>query len=78
MMEVPRKGRWTMKIGEIIREKRKEQSLTQEQLANLLGVSATAVHKWEKGTTYPDITTLPVLTRMLKPTSTPCCPSTRI
>lgn len=38
-----------MKLGVIIREKRKEQSLTQEQLANLLGVSATAVHKWEKG-----------------------------
>lgn len=38
-----------MKPGVIIREKRKEQSLTQEQLANLLGVSATAVHKWEKG-----------------------------
>ncbi len=55
-----------MKIGEIIREKRKEQSLTQEQLANLLGVSATAVHKWEKGVTYPDITTLPALARALK------------
>ena len=55
-----------MKIGEIIREKRKVQSLTQEQLANLLGVSATAVHKWEKGATYPDITTLPALARVLK------------
>lgn len=55
-----------MKIGAIIREKRKEQSLTQEQLANLLGVSATAVHKWEKGATYPDITTLPALARVLK------------
>lgn len=55
-----------MKLGVIIREKRKEQSLTQEQLANLLGVSATAVHKWEKGTTYPDITTLPALARVLK------------
>lgn len=38
-----------MKIGEIIREKRRAQSLTQEQLADLLGVSAPAVHKWEKG-----------------------------
>lgn len=41
-----------MKIGEIIREKRKELSLTQEQLADLLGVSAPAVHKWEKGLSY--------------------------
>ena len=55
-----------MRIGEIIREKRKEQFLTQEQLADLLGVSAPAVHKWEKGTTYPDITTLPALARVLK------------
>ncbi|MHA5220944.1 helix-turn-helix domain-containing protein [Dysosmobacter sp. Phy] len=54
-----------MKIGEIIREKRRAQSLTQEQLADLLGVSAPAVHKWEKGTTYPDITTLPALARVL-------------
>lgn len=54
-----------MKIGEIIREKRRELSLTQEQLADLLGVSAPAVHKWEKGTTYPDITTLPALARVL-------------
>ena len=38
-----------MKIGTIIREKRKELTLTQEQLAGLLGVSASAVHKWEKG-----------------------------
>lgn len=54
-----------MKIGEIIREKRKELSLTQEQLADFLGVSAPAVHKWEKGSTYPDITTLPALARVL-------------
>ena len=53
-----------MKIGEIIREKRRELSLTQEQLADPLGVSAPAVHKWEKGTTYPDITTLPALARV--------------
>lgn len=55
-----------MKIGAIIREKRKELLLTQEQMANLLGVSATAVHKWEKGATYPDITSLPALARVLK------------
>ena len=53
-----------MKLGEIIREKRRELSLTQEQLADLLGVSAPAVHKREKGTTYPDIT-LPALARSL-------------
>lgn len=41
-----------MKIGEIIREKRKELSLTQEQLADLPGVSAPAVLKLEKDPDY--------------------------
>lgn len=38
-----------MKINQIIREKRRELSLTQEQLADFLGVSTPAVNKWEKG-----------------------------
>ncbi len=54
-----------MKINRIIQEKRREMSLTQEQVAAYLGVSATAVHKWEKGATYPDITLLPALARLL-------------
>ena len=55
-----------MKINQIIREKRKELSLTQEQIAEFLGVSTPAVNKWEKGSTYPDITLLPALARLLK------------
>ena len=55
-----------MKIDRIIREKRKELSLTQEQIADFLGVSTPAVNKWEKGATYPDITLLPALARLLK------------
>lgn len=55
-----------MKINQIIREKRKELSLTQEQIGEYLGVSAPAVNKWEKGSTYPDITLLPALARLLK------------
>ncbi len=55
-----------MKINQMIREKRKELSLTQEQIADSLGVSTPAVHKWEKGATYPDITLLPALARLLK------------
>lgn len=54
-----------MKINEIIRQKRLEKGLTQEQVANYLGVSTPAVNKWEKGTTYPDIVLLPVLARLL-------------
>lgn len=55
-----------MKINQIIRERRKELSLTQKQIADFLGVSTPAVNKWEKGITYPDITLLPALARLLK------------
>lgn len=55
-----------MPMNTVIREKRKEMGLTQEQVAEYLGVSAPAVHKWEKGATYPDITLLPALARLLK------------
>lgn len=54
-----------MKINEIIRERRLKKQLTQEQMAHYLGVSAPAVNKWEKGTSYPDITLLPALARLL-------------
>ena len=36
-----------MKINETIRSRRKQLGLTQEQVANRLGVTATAVYKWE-------------------------------
>lgn len=54
-----------MKINEIIRKKRLAKGLTQEQAASRLGVSPPAVNKWEKGVTYPDITLLPALARLL-------------
>lgn len=54
-----------MKINEIIRERRLVKGFTQEQIANYLGVSAPAVNKWEKGTSYPDIILLPALARLL-------------
>ena len=55
----------SMPVGEVIRRKRKEQGLTQEQMAQRLGVSAPAVNKWERGSSYPDITILPALARLL-------------
>lgn len=39
--------------------------MTQEQVANYLGVSTPAVNKWEKGVAYPDVTFLPVLALLL-------------
>ena len=55
-----------MQIGEKIKNYRKTAGLTQEQVANYLGVSTPAVNKWEKGNTYPDISLLPALARLLK------------
>lgn len=55
-----------MPINFVIQEKRKEIGLTQEQIAEYLGVSTPAVNKWEKGVTYPDISLLPALARLLK------------
>ncbi|MBT9779076.1 helix-turn-helix domain-containing protein [Clostridium sp. MCC353] len=55
-----------MPINYVIKEKRKELGLTQEQIAVCLGVSTPAVNKWEKGAAYPDITLLPPLARLLK------------
>ena len=53
------------KIGEIIEKKRKEKNLTQKELANALGVSNTAVSKWENGNNLPDISMLEPLSRIL-------------
>ena len=37
-----------MKVGRIVRERRKALGLTQEQVAEALGISAPAVNKWER------------------------------
>lgn len=42
-------------IGENIRSLRKKQGLTQEQLAEMLGVTPGAVYKWEAKLSIPDI-----------------------
>lgn len=55
-----------MVIHTIIQERRKALGLTQEQVAEYLGVTTPAVNKWEKGSTCPDIALLPPLARLLK------------
>lgn len=42
-------------IGQTIRELRKERGITQEVLADAMGVSIQTVSKWESGSGYPDI-----------------------
>ena len=52
-----------IRIGEIIKTKRKEQNLTQEDLASCLGVSGAAVSKWENGG-MPGVDLFPALSRL--------------
>ena len=42
-------------IGENIRSFRRKNDMTQEQLAQPLGVTYQSVSCWENGTTYPDL-----------------------
>ncbi len=43
-----------LKIGKFIAEQRKQQNLTQMQLAEKLGITDRAVSKWENGKALPD------------------------
>ena len=43
------RGRYIMKMHEIIKERRLALNFTQEQVAKYLGVTTPAVNKWEKG-----------------------------
>lgn len=54
-----------MEIGEVIRENRKRKNITQEEMANRLGVTAPAVNKWENGNSQPDIMLLAPIARLL-------------
>ena len=48
-------------IGSKIRELRRRDSRTQEELANALGVTAQAVSRWESGGSYPDMEIVPAI-----------------
>ena len=54
-----------MTIGKRIALLRKEKGMTQEDLANAMGVSPQAVSKWENDQTCPDISALPKLSKLL-------------
>ena len=58
-----------MTIGERIKALRKKNDLTQEKLADYLGVSYQAVSKWECGASCPDLALIGPLTRLLHVTA---------
>ena len=53
------------KFGSYIKESRIKKNYTQQELANLLYVDVSTVSKWERGVSYPDITLIPNICRVL-------------
>lgn len=52
-----------MEFSEKLQELRKQKGLTQEELAELLYVSRTAISKWESGRGYPNIDSLKTISK---------------
>lgn len=57
-----------MKFCDKLPKLRKENNLSQEQLAEALGVSRQAVSKWESGSSYPDMEKMIVMCKVLNST----------
>ena len=51
----------TVKIGTVIKSLRREQRVTQDELATALGVTPQAISRWESENGYPDIELLPLI-----------------
>lgn len=60
----------TLYLSENIRYLRLEKGITQETLAEFLGVTFQSVSRWERGEGYPDITMLPVIASLCHITKT--------
>ena len=50
-----------IKLGEKIKNLRKQKNISQEVFASYLGISFQAVSKWENGNTMPDVTMIPAI-----------------
>ena len=50
-----------LNIGETIKKLRKEREITQEEFAEILGVSCQSVSRWENNSCYPDIELVPTI-----------------
>jgi len=57
-----------MEFNEKLQELRKSRSMTQEELAEALFVSRTAISKWESGRGYPNIDSLKEISRFFSVT----------
>ena len=55
-----------MSIGTTIKRLRRDRGMTQEQLAELLGLSTNAISQWECDKTAPDISNLPILANIFE------------
>ena len=53
------------KVGNLIRNLRKEKGMTQKQLANIMNISDKTISKWERGLGCPDVSLLPELSSLL-------------
>jgi len=53
-------------LAENLKKYRMKKNLTQEEIAEYLGIAAQSVSKWERGETYPDITFLPALANIFE------------
>ncbi len=53
-----------MEIGDRLKQARNEQKLTQENLAEQLGVSRQTISNWENNRSYPDIINLIALSKI--------------
>ena len=56
----------TKSMGEIIKELRKQRKLTQEDLAEEIGVTPQAVSRWERDVGYPDVAQIPSLAKAFR------------
>lgn len=58
-----------MSIGTTIKRLRNEKDITQEQLAEYLGITSRAISQWECDKTSPDISLLPILANLFEVTA---------